>query len=235
MGLFYLLIGVGLLLVIVSAARWYAAAPPRQVVAGLRWIAMAGGGAAAVWLLATGRAAQVLYLLIPMAPLLKRWWDRNRATAQTTPGQTSDVETPFLRMSLDHASGAMDGLVLAGGYKGRRLSELTPPQLLDLLGDLRVADGDSAALLESYLDALHAGWRSAEAGEAGEAGASGTGYAAPEMSREEAYRILGLAPGAGREEILKAWRELMKRNHPDHGGSPYLAAKINEAKAFLLD
>jgi hypothetical protein len=196
---------------------------------------MAGGGAAAVWLLATGRAAQVLYLLIPMAPLLKRWWDRNRATAQTTPGQTSDVETPFLRMSLDHASGAMDGLVLAGGFKGRRLSELTPPQLLDLLGDLRVADGDSAALLESYLDALHAGWRSAEAGEAGEAGASGTGYAAPEMSREEAYRILGLAPGAGREEILKAWRELMKRNHPDHGGSPYLAAKINEAKAFLLD
>jgi hypothetical protein len=231
MGLFYLLIGVGLLLVVLWAARWYAAAPPRQVVAGLRWIAFAGGGAAALWLLATGRAAQILYLLIPMAPLLKRWWDRHRATAQTTPGQTSDVETSFLRMSLDHASGSMDGLVLAGGFKGRRLSEMAPAQLLVLLGDLRVSDADSAALLESYLDALHAGWRSADDGEAGAA----AGPASPEMTRDEAYRILGLAPGAGREEILKAWRELMKRNHPDHGGSPYLAARINEAKALLLD
>lgn len=231
MALFYLLLGVGLLFVLMSAARWYAAAPPRHVVAGLRWIAVAGGGAAALWLLATGRAVQVLYLLIPMAPLLKRWWDRHRATAQTTPGQTSDVETPFLRMSLDHASGAMDGLVLAGDFKGRRLSELAPAQLLALLAELRVADADSAALLESYLDALHAGWRTAEhAGGAGEAGAAGA-----EMTRDEAFRILGLAPGASREEILKAWRELMKRNHPDQGGSPYLAAKINQAKELLLD
>lgn len=231
MGLFYLLIGVGLLLIVIWAARWYAAAPPRHVVAGLRWIAVAGGGAAALWLVATGRAVQVLYLLIPMAPLLKRWWDGHRATAQTTPGQTSDVETPFLRMSLDHASGAMDGLVLAGDFKGRRLSELTPAQLLALLAELRVADGDSAALLESYLDALHADWRSADGADAGGPEAGG----GTEMTRDEAYRILGLAPGAGREEIVKAWRELMKRNHPDQGGSPYLAAKINQAKDLLLD
>lgn len=231
MALFYLLLGVGLLLVLMTAARWYAAAPPRHVVAGLRWIAVAGGGAAALWLLATGRAVQVLYLLIPMAPLLKRWWERHRATAQTPPGQTSDVETPFLRMSLDHASGAMDGLVLAGDFKGRRLSELAPAQLLALLAELRVADTDSAVLLESYLDALHAGWRTAEAPEQDGAPSASPGT---EMTREEAWRILGLAPGASREEILKAWREQMKRNHPDQGGSPYLAAKINQAKEMLL-
>lgn len=233
MGLFYLLIGVGLLLVVIWAARWYAAAPPRHVVAGLRWIAVAGGGAAALWLLATGRAVQVLYLLIPMAPLLKRWWNGYRATAQTTPGQTSDVETAFLRMSLEHASGAMDGLVLAGDFKGRRLSELTPAQLLALLAELRVADADSAVLLESYLDALHADWRSADGAAAG--GREAAAGTSAEMTREEAYRILGLAPGAGREEIIKAWRELMKRNHPDQGGSPYLAAKINQAKQLLVD
>lgn len=230
MGLFYLMIGVGVLFLLLMGARWFQAAQPRQVVAGLRWVAAAGGGAAALWLLATGRAVQVLYLLIPLAPLLKRWWDRGRATAQTQPGQTSDVDTAYLRMSLDHASGAMDGLVLEGAFKGRRLSELAPAQLLDLLGELRIADADSAALLESYLDALHGGWRQADtrADESERAASSDT------MTRDEAYRILGLAPGASTDEILKAWRALMKRNHPDQGGSPYLAAKINQAKDLLI-
>jgi hypothetical protein len=228
MGLFYLLIGVALLLLLLTAARWYAAAPARQVVAGLRWVAVAGGGLAALWLLATGRAVQVLYLLIPLAPLLKRWWNRYSATAQPTPGQTSDVDTAWLRMSLDHASGTMDGLILDGAFKGRKLSELAPAQLLDLLAELRIADVDSAALLESYLDALHPDWRQAEPREQQQASPSA------DMTRDEAYRILGLAPGAGAEEINKAWRELMKRNHPDQGGSPYLAAKINQAKDLLL-
>ena len=230
MGLFYLMLGVGLLFLLLMGARWFQAAQPRHVVAGLRWVAAAGGGAAALWLLATGRAVQVLYLLIPLAPLLKRWWERGRATAQTPPDQTSDIDTAYLRMSLDHASGAMDGLVLAGAFKGRRLSELSPSQLLDLLGELRIGDADSAALLESYLDALHAGWRQAEAQT--EDGARTTPGA--EMTRDEAYRVLGLKPGASDDEILKAWRALMKRNHPDQGGSPYLAAKINQAKDVLI-
>lgn len=230
MGLFYLVIGVGLLLVLLMSARWFQAAQPRHVVTGLRWIAIAGGGVVALWLLATGRAAQVLFLLIPFAPLLKRWWDRNRATAQTPPGQTSDVDTAYLRMSLDHASGAMDGLVLDGGFKGRRLSELAPAQLLELLADLRIADGDSAALLESYLDALHSGWREAEP----QAEQDPRATPGADMTREEAHRILGVQPGASSDEILTAWRALMKRNHPDQGGSPYLAAKINQAKDVLL-
>ena len=54
------------------------------------------------------------------------------------------------------------------------------------------------------------------------------------MSVEEAYRVLGLDRNATRDEIQAAHRNLMKRNHPDQGGTTYIASKVNEAKDILL-
>ena len=54
------------------------------------------------------------------------------------------------------------------------------------------------------------------------------------MTRDEAYDVLGLEAGASTEEIKAAHHKLMSKIHPDHGGSTYLATKINQAKDFLL-
>lgn len=138
----------------------------------------------------------------------------------------------MFEMELDHETGDMDGMILTGEREGQRLSSLEPPQLLELLSQTG-QDAESAALLEAYLDRRVPGWRDdAEPNsDSGHAGASSSGP----MTKEEAYQILGLSPGASANDVRQAHRRLMKRIHPDSGGSTFLASKINEAKDILLN
>jgi hypothetical protein len=57
----------------------------------------------------------------------------------------------------------------------------------------------------------------------------------PRMTRAEALEVLGLVEGASREEVLSAYKALIRKVHPDTpGGSGYLASKLNQAKQTLL-
>ena len=146
-------------------------------------------------------------------------------------GQASRVTTVMLAMELEHATGRMDGMVLGGSLKGRRVSSLKDAELKVLWSECGAVSDQSRPLLAAWLDRNRAGWRTAWGGNAGR---SGPAAATGRMGRDEALAVLGLKPGAAADDIRAAHRRLIKGFHPDIGGSDYLAAKINEAKAVLL-
>ena len=150
------------------------------------------------------------------------------ARTQKSGGQTSQVRSAYFEMELDHDSGAMRGRVLAGRHQGADLERLDVGTVVSMLAEI---DEESRALLMAYLDRRDPTWSEhAQADATAGRHASSSG----KMSEQEAYQILGLQPGASAEDISRAHRTLMKKLHPDQGGSTYLAARINEAKEILL-
>ena len=181
-------------------------------------------GAALTGLLVAGR--QMLPLLIRLFPMLSSL--RNRS-ANAAHGRQSTVESAVLRMHLDHDSGKLSGEVLSGPFKGWRLDELDRSQLETLLHYCRQQDNDSVQLLDSYLQQRFPGETDFGATESSPPPDSQSG-----LTRREALAILGLGDDASDEDIVAAHRKLMQKLHPDRGGNHYLAAKVNEAKDFLL-
>jgi len=219
------------LVVIYVVSRWVLRQPP---LAQLR-VGSSLAGLALIALAASGRLPWVFALFGALLPLLAgllgarhRRRDTRHATGAPAGGQ-SVVETGCLRMTLDHETGEMSGRVLAGRFAGRRLDELSQQQLLALLHAYDGDDDESAALLRAYLDRTFGPeWQEAAPGQREPGGLSS------EMTREEAYAILGLDDGAGEAEILEAHGRLIQRLHPDRGGSTFLAAKINQARDLLI-
>ena len=165
-------------------------------------------------------------------------WSRGPAdmfdTDRGPSGQTSRVKTRMIEMLLDHESGSMEGRVIDGQFRGMRISDLDKAQLA-LLHDECIHAGDqSSAVLEAFLDRSHPDWRTDPAFSNRQTSGERSGGGGGKMTVEEALEVLGLEPGAGRDDVVKAHRRLMKQYHPDQGGSDYLASKINEAKDILL-
>jgi hypothetical protein len=227
------LLGVVVLVLLLWAANSFSKADPKQAAKLLRNL---GGGAAllfAVFLLIRGEigpAVTVGVLALGTLGWVQLWPATFGARTQKSSGQVSRVRTAFVEMELDHDSGTMRGRILAGAHQGAALDALDPPTLIGLLPAM---DADSRDLLAAYLDRRAPGWREhaqydATAGDGSQSARSG------KMTKEEAYQILGIEPGAGANEITRAHRSLMKKLHPDQGGSTYLAARVNEAKETLL-
>jgi hypothetical protein len=146
-------------------------------------------------------------------------------------GKVSRVRSTLIEMELDHDSGSMDGTVLGGPLAGRRLSSIDEAGLKHLYQECSAGDPEGVRLLEAYFDRRFPRWREdAQRDRHAGAGHSPTGP----MTEQEAYDILGLQPGAAVGEIRQAHRALMKKLHPDQGGSTYLAARVNQAKEVLL-
>lgn len=173
--------------------------------------------------------------LLRSLPFLAGWYRRRQQRQGTGGGQRSRVAGEVVAMELDHDSGAMTGQVLTGPMAGRDLADLQQQEFLDLLSYCRQTDTDSARLLESYLDKRFGdAWRADDVGGQQESEQSTTNHSGA-ISDAEAYEILGLDSGADRDAIIQAHRRLMQKLHPDHGGSAYLAARINAARAQLLE
>lgn len=227
---------------------WLKAQPKGQVailtaatialVAGLALLAATGR---LHWLVALGAAVfpflRRLLAIMPFWQMLRRFapmagqtFAQARGSGGTSAPEYSDVQTGDLKMTLHHASGAMDGEVLIGPHQGRRLSDMD----LDDLNALRANLGDtqSAPLLDAYLERRF-GSRQDGAEHQRDQGADPAGSDS-RMTESRALEILGLELGASEKDIVDAHRRLMQRLHPDRGGSTFLAATLNEAKRVLL-
>ncbi len=240
-----LIAGALLLLLGLYALKLWTKASPRALATALYKIAgylMLGGAA---FSLVTGRFAAAVPLAMLGAGLLAQvngggiggWFSglfgQGRFTGSRTP-RVSRVSSPVFEMELNHDTGILTGRVIAGPRAGVSLDDLAVPELLALRGGL---DAQSLALIEAYLDRRAPAWREDSQTNAGGRSGSGNNMSARNsaMTEEEAHQILGLEPGAGEAAVRTAHRALMKKLHPDHGGSSYLAARVNQAKDVILN
>lgn len=233
------LLVIGALLVLWLLQDWFKRAKPQAVSRVIKRVGLGLLVILGLWLVLTGKLAGLFAVAAGLAPWLMRaarlhgLWQVLRQLGiqarggRASAGQTSVVETRFLRMELDHDNGRLDGEVLEGAYRGRRLSELSQVQAGILWREVQ-GDADSARVLESWLDRAWPDWR--DGGESQES----SPQAGRGMSEAEARDILGVGPDAAPGDIRAAHRRLMLANHPDHGGSTWIAARINQAKDVLL-
>ncbi|MCH7937778.1 MAG: molecular chaperone DnaJ [Proteobacteria bacterium] len=237
------ILGLALLAGLLLAGRWFTTADPKTLIKVLKGLLFGVIGVVALFFVFTGRLAWAFFALPALIPWFMRARRAHRmyktfsrmasggpgSAGKGGAGQSSDVETRFLRMALDHATGQMTGQVLEGDFAGRALDSMSVNELVDLLKTCWVEDTPSAQVLETYINRTHPDWRQATQDD-GEGAGSGAGP----MTRAMALEILGLGEGAGEQEIKDAHRRLIAGLHPDRGGSTYLAAQINRAKDVLV-
>jgi DnaJ-domain-containing protein 1 len=224
-----LLFGVLLLVILLWGSKSFTKVDPKKLTPLLRYF----GGFAALAAAAVLGVRGALAVAVPLGLVglsLLGWTQLASGTRREESSErVSRVRSAYLEMELDHDTGAMRGRILSGRYQGAALDALSVETLAALVVDI---DPESRALLIAYLDRRHPGW--GEHAQTDSAAGRRAPAASGKMTEQEAYQILGIQPGASVQEIGRAHRTLMKKLHPDQGGSTYLAARVNEAKEVLL-
>lgn len=188
-------------------------------------------------LIATGRVHWITAIFAGIIPFMSRLIPLalrvlpflSQLQKQGSTGNTSKLQTRFLKLDLNQESGSITGEILSGLFAGKTLGELSHSEAQELLDYYQSHDRESHKLLFAYLQHRNRG-DSFQSG-AGEESTARSG----DMSRKEALEILGLEEGASQKDIATAHKKLMQRLHPDRGGSNYLAVKVNQAKALLME
>ncbi|WP_116653216.1 J domain-containing protein [Pelagibacterium sediminicola] len=238
----WVLLGGAVLIVAIYLYSLYVQGEIRKLVRALRWVV--GGMLAVVASFVALRGNMMIGSMIGFAAAgvltRGRLGPIDFGAGMSSPGNVSTVRSRYLSMRLDHETGTVSGTVGEGLFTGRDLASLSAEECWALYDEVD-GDPDSLALFESWLDANRSGWREWFAEQFGmdTDGAADSekmhSAASGVTAIEDAYEILGLTPDATADDIRKAHRTLMKKVHPDHGGSAFLAARINEAKDVLLD
>jgi hypothetical protein len=228
----YLLLAVAVVVLGAWALSAFASADPAQLLRLGRQVALVAGATAALLLLLillAERRFGFALLEVAALALLARWaWPRWRRRWGGTGGPATPIETAYIRMHFDHATGTMSGMVRRGQFQGRDLGKLSRDQLLALWRECCAQDEQGAAMLEAYLDREIPDW--CQGRDDGDAVVP----ASQAMTQEEALAVLGLSAGAGKAEIRAAYRRLIAKLDPENGGSAYFAAKLNQAQEILL-
>jgi membrane protein implicated in regulation of membrane protease activity len=193
------------------------------VVAILLLMARAPLGAVAAAIIAVLAIVGVVTAARPRKRRRRRGYARSRSTGST-------VRTAVIEMTMAE-DGGIEGRVLNGAFAGRTLESMTVAEILDLALQVPETDRRTLTLLTTYLDRMRPGWSSDDKKQPEEDAAPPVGNGS--MTRDQAYEVLGLSPGATDDEIEAAYRRLIRRVHPDAGGSTALAAQINAAKVKL--
>ncbi len=237
-----------LLLVVLTGLYIFVSVRPATLARAIKAFATTFAALAGTGLLLTGRFGLALITFIAAVMAIRAlkgnvmggaaggFGTAGRPAGGGPTGKTSDIATDMLAMQLDHRTGDLDGEVLQGRFAGRALASLGLADLLSLLVECQRDDPRAVPLLETYLERHHPDWREQVGVGAESPGAEGArGAAGGIMNVETACQILDVTPDATVDEIKAAHRRLMTRLHPDHGGSSFLAAQLNQAKDVLLN
>ncbi len=228
----YLILGAALAIGLALILRGLRGATAAQAMRGV-WQAIAVLSVlAGAYFLVTGRPA---YAVVPALGVLVGLlgWLIDAGLAPRKPN-TSRVNTRFLKLTLDHKSGQVTGDIVDGPFAGRRIESLRVDELVDLFVYYRNEDQQSARLIEAYLDRTSPTWRARYGPDGAPKQDSYTAAGGP-MSKSEALRLLGLTLGATADEVRAAHRRRLQEHHPDRGGDPDMAARINQARDVLLE